>query len=469
MARLGGLQKRWLINTVAVVFALGMLCVIAVTAVFSAYYHTGVQSDMRYRAESTTDFISDHSDLDYGEYYRTCIQYAKTFEDKNNLELQFIDINGRMVASSYGSWVGQAPTTLDIRSAMDSRGAQVFIGKDERTGERIIAVSSPIIYSNGQVIGVLRYVTSTRLLDLQILKVFTYSMGIFLAVMLIVILSSSYYIRTILEPVRQITQKARKVADGIYGIQIQTKYDDEIGELAAAINEMSTQINQNELSQREFISSLSHELRTPLTAITGWSETLLADENMDPDTKRGVTIIQREASRLTEMVVELLDFNRIQDGRMTLNMRQTDIREAFEDTVFMYSSRVNQVGLKLEYLDNDDEIPEITCDPERLRQVFLNILDNAAKHGAEGGRIEACIRYEHPQVLIQIRDYGPGIPEDELPLVKRKFFKGSSKARGTGIGLAVSDEIVMMHGGLLTLENAPGGGTLVSVTLPATQ
>ena len=135
----------------------------------------------------------------------------------------------------------------------------------------------------------------------------------------------------------------------------------------------------------------------------------------------------------------------------------------------MYSSRVSQEGLKLVYLDDDNEIPEITCDPERLRQVFLNILDNAAKHGAEGGRIEASIRYEHSQVIVQIRDFGPGIPEDELSLVKRKFFKGSSKARGTGIGLAVCEEIVTMHGGLLDLSNADGGGTLVTVTLPATQ
>ena len=469
MARRGSLQKRWLINTVAVVFALGMLCVIAVTLVFSAYYHSGIQADMRYRAETTSDFFADYSNLEYGEYYRSCIQYATTFEDRNNLELQFIDANGRLVASSYGNWVGQAPSTEDIRSAMDSRVPQSFIGRDELTDERIIAVSSPIIYSNGQVIGVLRYVTSTLLLDLQILKVFSCSMLILLLIMLVVILSSTYYIRTILTPVRQITQKARKVADGIYGIQIQTKYDDEIGELASAINEMSTQINQNEIMQREFISSLSHELRTPLTVITGWSETLLVDDTMDEDTRRGMTIIQKEARRLTDMVVELLDFNRIQDGRLTLNMRQTDIREAFEDTVFMYSSRVSQDGLKLEYLDDDNEIPEITCDPERLRQVFLNILDNAARHGADGGRIEASIRYEHPNVVLQIRDFGPGIPEDELPLVKRKFFKGSSKARGTGIGLAVCDEIVAMHGGLLDLKNADGGGTLVTVTLPATQ
>ena len=116
-----------------------------------------------------------------------------------------------------------------------------------------------------------------------------------------------------------------------------------------------------------------------------------------------------------------------------------------------------------------EDIPEIPCDPKRLRQVFLNILDNAAKHGKDGKKIEASIAYENDQVVVRIRDHGPGIPEDELPLVKKKFYKGSSKARGTGIGLAVCDEIVGLHGGTLTLENAEGGGTLVTIVLPATQ
>ena len=120
-------------------------------------------------------------------------------------------------------------------------------------------------------------------------------------------------------------------------------------------------------------------------------------------------------------------------------------------------------------MDNDDEIPMIACDSKRLRQVFLNILDNAAKHGRDGGRIEASMSYEKDMVVVRIRDFGPGIPEAELPLVKKKFYKGSSKNRGTGIGLAVCDEIVDMHGGTLTLENAPGGGTLVTIRLPDTQ
>jgi signal transduction histidine kinase len=167
------------------------------------------------------------------------------------------------------------------------------------------------------------------------------------------------------------------------------------------------------------------------------------------------------------MVLELLDFTRIQDGRMTLNVEPTDIRAEFEDTVFMYGSRLAQEGIHLEYLENDDDSPEILCDPKRLRQVFLNILDNAAKHGGEGKRIDADIIYEDGFVIIRIRDYGPGIPEDELSLVKRKFYKGSSKARGSGIGLAVCDEIVQMHGGELTLSNASGGGTVVTIEIPA--
>ena len=101
-----------------------------------------------------------------------------------------------------------------------------------------------------------------------------------------------------------------------------------------------------------------------------------------------------------------------------------------------------------------------------MRQVFLNILDNAVKHGGEGGKITAEMRREDDEVVIRIRDFGCGIPAEELPLVKKKFYKGSSKARGSGIGLAVCEEIVSMHNGTLTLENAPGGGTLVTIRLP---
>jgi len=469
MKRFKGLRQRWLMNTVGVVFVLGIVCVLAVCIAFTVYYYNGMISDMSYRAETTAQFFADYTNQKYKDYYQSCINYANSFEDKNNIELQFINAQQKLVATSYGGWVEQSPNTSDITDAIRTRKVSPYTGDDPITGEHIIAVSCPMIYSNGEIIGVLRYVTSTRLLDRQIVVVTAFAVLGLLVVVLILLLSSSYYIRSILIPVAEITEKAKRIAGGSYGIQIKTHYDDEIGELANTINEMSVQINQNDKMQREFISSLSHELRTPLTAITGWSETLLADENLDPETRRGMNIILREGHRLTSMVLELLDFTRIQDDRLTLNIRLTDILAEFEDTVFMYSSRLAQDGITLEYLDNDQMIPEIPCDPERMRQVFLNILDNAAKHGMEGKRIEASIAYLGSNVCICIRDYGPGIPEDELPLVKKKFYKGSSKARGNGIGLAVCDEIVSMHGGYLTLENAEGGGTLVTVTLPDAQ
>ena len=469
MKKKGSLRRRWILNTVGVVCLLGLVCVLIVTTVFSAYYYAAMKSDMTYRARNTTDYFAEYVNQNYQEFYQSCINYAKTFEIRNKIELQFINAEGQIVATSYGEWAGSPPQTTDITDAVANRGIGSFVGWDPATGERIMAVSSAMIYKNGEVIGVLRYVSSTALVDRQIAVVFFLSLAALAVVALVVLISSNYYIRSILIPVAQITEKAKRITAGSYGIQIETSYDDEIGDLADTINEMSVQINQNEKSQREFISSLSHELRTPLTAITGWSETLLADDTLDPETRRGMKIIQREGKRLTEMVVDLLDFTRIQDGRMTLNIGMSDIRSEFEDTVFMYSSRMAQDQITLQYLDSDDDIPEIPCDPERLRQVFLNILDNAAKHGGEGKRIDASIHYEDPEVVVRIRDYGPGIPEDEIPLVKKKFYKGSSKARGTGIGLAVCDEIVQMHNGTLTLENAQGGGTLVTVRLPVSQ
>ena len=465
----GGLRKRWLINTAGVVFALGLVCVMAVTASFAAYYYSNMQSDMEDRAETTTEFFANYLDQNYNAFYQSCITYAQTFEDRNILELQFINIQGDLVASSYGPWSGQAPSTPDVTDALTKRGTIPFVGRDPSTGERIMAVSCPMIYSNGEVIGVLRYVTSMRLADQQIVLVALICFMVLMMVLLVVLLSSRYYIRSIMIPVAEIIEKAKRIAGGSYGVQIQTRYQDEIGELAQTINEMSSKIAQNEKMQAEFISQLSHELRTPLTVINGWSETLLADENMDADTRQGLKIISSEAERLTEMVMDLLDFTRMQDGRMTLSVEPTDIRGEFEDTVYMYGSRLKQDGIQLHYIDNDEDIPEISCDPKRLRQVFLNILDNAAKHGGEGKRIEASMAYEQDAVVVRIRDFGPGIPEDEIPLVKKKFYKGSSKARGTGIGLAVCDEIVEMHGGTLTLENAEGGGTLVTVRLPAVE
>lgn len=469
--RTKGLKGRWLRNTLSIVLAIVLLCVTALSVTVSAYYYSNMEAGLKSKARTSTLFFETYVGQSYHEYYQSCAKFTQTFDAKDVMEIQFIDTNYRIVSSSYSPLSATTEVTGDITQAIETKEISTFTGKNPSTGERIMAVSSPLIYSNGEVIGVLRYVTSLKLVDRQIL-IFTLIISLVGIILLLIVYGSGrYYLKSILEPVSEITTTAKRIAAGGYGVQIQRHFDDEIGELADTINDMSIKISQSEKMQSEFVSSVSHELRTPLTAISGWSETLLsAGGSVErAEAKRGLGIILRESKRLTSMVEELLEFTRIQDGRFNLNVSLSDIRSDFEDTVFMYGSQLQQENIELVYLENDDDIPEIPCDPARMRQVFLNILDNAAKHGGEGGKITAEICLEQEQVVIRIRDFGPGIPEEEIPLVKKRFYKGSSKARGSGIGLAVCEEIVTMHSGTLDLSNAEGGGTLVTISLPVSQ
>lgn len=463
----GGLRERWLVNTVGVILALGMVCVMLVTAVLAGHYYRNMQADVYHRTEYALSSLSQYRSREISEFRQACCDYVRNFENDTGLQLQFVDLSGVPAASSAGE-TGNV-CTPELAAALTLGETDHFLGKDPASGKRIFAVSCPVIHSSSELIGVLRGVVFTAAVERQVWTVLGVCVCVMLLILLAVYVSSHYFLRSVIVPLRQITEKAGRIASGSYGTRIDTKYDDEIGVLAETISELSAKISQNEKLQAEFISQLSHELRTPLTVINGWSETLLADETLDTDTRQGLKVISGEARRLTDMVMELLDFTKMQDGRMTLAVEMSDIRAAFEDTIYMYGSSCAQEGIRLHYEENDEEIPEIPCDPQRLRQVFLNILDNASKHGGNGDRIDAAIGCDDEHVTVTIRDYGPGIAEDELPLVKKKFYKGSSSIRGTGIGLAVCDEIVALHGGTLTLENAPGGGTVVTVALPIHQ
>ena len=372
-----------------------------------------------------------------------------------------------MIYSSNGLTLsGTMPGTGDITQVQSYQEVATWKGVSSQTGERITAVSAPLLY-NGELVGIMRYVTSMRLVDRQVLVMTLVAVILSVSILILVYISNIYFVRSIVDPVKNITGIARRIAGGSYGIQVEKKFDDEVGDLTDAINDMSLRIKQAESMKSEFISSVSHELRTPLTAITGWSETLMFDTAIQGDSRRGIAIISKEAARLTSLVEELLEFTRIQDGRFNLSMELLDIESELEDTIFTYQELLRQDGMQLIYNPPEEEIPLVPGDPERLKQVFLNILDNAAKYARDGKTIEVSVFSDSEAATIQFRDHGPGIPENELPHVKEKFFKGEKhKARGSGIGLAVCDEIITRSGGTLTIANAPGGGTLVSVRLP---
>ena len=284
-----------------------------------------------------------------------------------------------------------------------------------------------------------------------------------------IILVNIWFDHYISKPIQDLSESAKHIADGSYGAQVPSVGDNEIGRLTDDINIMSEKIARSDKATAEFISQISHELRTPLTAILGWSETLQYDPAIKDESLRGVKIISKEAERLTGMVADRLEFTRIQDGRFNLRMELVDIAAELEDSLFTYGKLMSEAGIEVSYEPPEYDIPLISGDPERLKQVFLNLLDNAAKHGGDGGKVDITLALRKDNVIIRIRDYGKGIPAGELPFVKNRFYKGSSKNRGSGIGLAVCDEIISRHGGRLSIANAEGGGCIAEICLPLSE
>ena len=468
--QLRGLRQRWIFNTVMPVFALVGLIVVLFSAGVSSYYYGTMQKGLETRAQAIANSFNEYfMDNGYVGFYPKAVQAADSFEDKDRIELQFIGSSGRIQVSTSGLTAGTSPGTGDITQAIETAEMAPFRGRDPETGENIMAVSHPLVF-HGNVVGVMRLVTSLKAANRQVMFAVLAICLIALLCMALIIISNLLFINNVVEPVAVVSDAAKRIAAGSYGFQIEKKYTDELGELVDNINDMSLQIGQNEKMKSEFISSVSHELRTPLTAINGWGETILEDPTGDPvQMRRGIRIILNESRRLSTMVEELLEFSKMEDGRFTLRIEQVDLQAEFEDAIFTYRELFRQEGVELHYIPGDGELPPIPGDPERLKQVFCNVLDNAAKHGGAGKRIDASIALEDGEQVIRIRDYGPGVPEEELPYVKQKFYKGSSKARGSGIGLAVCDEIVKLHGGTFEIGNAEGGGAVVTIRLPSNE
>lgn len=460
-----GLRQRWMFSAVLPILLLLVLAVALFSVGVQEYYYNAMRSGLESRARIAAETFTGYGVKSYSEYYRLASYSAETFEEKDTIELQFINTNGRVQVSSYGLTAGTLPGTSDVDSAIGGKMAS-FQGRDPQTGENILAVSYPLFF-NSRVVGVLRYVTSLREAQHRVLVESLLASAAALVCMALIAASNAIFINNVVQPVAVVSDAARRISGGSYGIMIENHYRDELGELVDNINDMSLKISQAEKIQQEFISSVSHELRTPLTAISGWAETLSADPGANIDqTKRGLGIILKESRRLTTMVEELLEFTKMQDGRFTLRVESVDLASELEDAIYTYFELFRQEGIEVSYKGPDEDVPPIVADSERMKQVFCNVLDNAAKHGGAGKLIDVSAACEDGKFVIRVRDYGPGIPEEELPFVKQKFYKGSSKARGSGIGLAVCDEIVRLHGGTFDIANAEGGGAVVTISLP---
>jgi methyl-accepting chemotaxis protein len=218
-----------------------------------------VLSSLEQRAQGTARFFNSYLNLSYTDYYTSAYQYAERFDEKNHLEMQFINSSGRVDVSTSGLVAGSTPNTPDINGALRGGTLSSWIGIDQTTGERVMGVSAPLLFSNNQVIGAVRYVTSLKLIDRQVFILILFAFSVGLLIILLVILSNLYFVRSIVNPVREMNKIAKLIAAGSYGVTIDKEFNDEIGELCDTINNLSLEIRNAEKMKNDFVSSVSQQ------------------------------------------------------------------------------------------------------------------------------------------------------------------------------------------------------------------
>ena len=390
---------------------------------------------------------------------------VEQFDEKDKLELMLLDSGGTVLATSSGVVNRGLMQGEDFGTALTSdSGVGTAIFRTD-TSERVMAVTSLVPYAAGG-IAAMRLITSLSLVDRQWQQVLLASMGVAVAVLGFTIMSGLFFVRSIVRPLGEVEATATRIAHGDFAARLpDTRYEDEVGRLCRTINRMAEELAKTDRMKNDFISSVSHELRTPLTSIKGWVETISNIKNPDDaNYRRGLAVITAETDRLYTMVEELLDFSRLQNG-IKLNCQVLDLVAEATDAALFVEPRIRQEGLHLAYEEPPDPYP-VWADPARLRQVFVNILDNAVKYSTPGGSIFITLTRTGETASVTVRDQGRGISPEDLENVRVKFYKGKNAVRGSGIGLAVVDEIVTALGGTLDIASTLGQGTAVTVTLP---
>ncbi|HCH28919.1 MAG TPA: sensor histidine kinase [Ruminococcaceae bacterium] len=461
LVKFRGIAFRWFTNVFLIVVAVVVTVAVLLSAFISSSYIERVRS-------LGNDYAYDFSVLkqtNADNFKEVAVSVSQAFAYKDKIEVQVFDKDGNLFLSTTGV-LPEKNVAPDYEQALKSNeNTSVYNGKNAG-GEKIYAVTTAVYDKSGEYVGAYRWITSLKATNRQIALNIILICLLSLVIFAIYTISGHFFVKSIVNPIREVSNMSRKIAMGEFDGHIRIDSNDEIGELCDAINSMAGELNQAEKMKNDFISSVSHELRTPLTAIKGWGETAKMSLGTDEElVGRGLDVVLSEAERLSSLVEELLDFSRMQSGRLTVNVRPINIVDVVSVAADMYTELAKKQGLEISFTKPENEI-KVLGDTDRLKQVFINIIDNAVKYTEKGGLVLITTEQEEGCVKIVVKDTGVGIPAQDIDHVKEKFFKSNKTVRGSGIGLAVADEIMKQHNGLIFLESTEGVGTTVTVVFP---
>lgn len=395
--------------------------------------------------------------------HENVLNNVDTFWRQTTAQVQIIDLAGNIIMDSIGVTSFDNKKMDDVNKALNDQMGK-WIGKVDYDTEQVMAISYPL-KSGDNIVGVLRFITSLREVNNDIRQIASVFIWSGLAVVIISGFLSIFLANSIIGPVKEVTTAAEEMALGNFKTRSKKKHDDEIGKLSDTLNYMATEILKREQLKTDFISSVSHELRTPLTSIKGWAITLKQGYETKELLMDGLDIIEKESDRLTLMVEELLDFSKFVSGKIVLEKQIIDVVGIIEHIKKQLTPRAirDEIEFMVFYEDN---LPKTYSDGNRLKQLFINILDNAFTFTPSGGQVIFDVRYENSNFIFLITDTGCGISGEDLPKVKEKFYKGKTSKSKNGIGLSICDEIVTLMNGTLEIKSQPNEGTEVTITLP---
>lgn len=460
--KLHSITRRWIMNVMIIDFIVVLICEVFIGVFLFSYYRNMV-------ADAATEYVRDINVLSLSDeegFPSAARGYAQKFSHRDKIEVQIFDNNDNMLVTTNGfASPGVAQVATDYSEAKHSGREAWWYGKNNN-GERVLAISNVLPDLGNGINGIYRVLVSMEDVIDNYVAVLIVAIIVGLLVLGFSAISGTFFVRSIVRPVRDVTATARKIASGDLKTRLEVNQNDEIGELCDTINYMASELENNGKSKNDFISSVSHELRTPLTAIKGWGETVRLSIGEDDEIVRhGVDVMLGEADRLYGLVEELLDFSRIESGKLTITPSLNDPVAIVGSVVDMYEEIAHRQKISLVFTKPETN-EMIMADRDRIKQVFINVIDNALKYTEAGGHVVVSAFNEEGCIRVTISDTGCGIAAKDLDHVKEKFYKANTNVRGSGIGLAVADEIIKSHNGLMFLESTEGEGTTVTVVLP---
>lgn len=456
------IKSRLVINFMLVIVITVLILQVVLSNSIKNYYYKNVEDILTSQIEYSTDF--------YSKYFSTftiddiIMGDIDLFWRYTTAQVQLLSLEGNLLMDSLGV-VHEGPIiTLDVIRAKNMEKG-VWVGSVSYDDSPVMAVSLPL-KNHDESIGIIRFITSLEETNKTVNGIILLLILMGLIVIGISGIVSVFLANSIIRPLLEVTKVAEKMADGQLGVRGQVKINDEIGQLSNTLNFMAEELLKKEQIKNDFISSVSHELRTPLTSIKGWAITLQGDDTIDPDLLNdGLEIIETESDRLTKMVEELLDFSKFISGRVTLEKSIFSIRDTIKmiEKQYMPRSRDNKIDLNINI---SEDVDLFLGDENRIKQLLINLLENAVKFTPPDGHVDLHGYTVDNNLVLIIKDTGIGIPPEDLPRVKEKFYKGKHSKSHSGIGLSICEEIVSLCNGSLDIESEVDKGTAVKVILP---